>query len=41
MISNSPLVDLRCFTKYVNMPNVVGLRETITTKLVAENEYCF
>ena len=35
------LMGLRRFTKYVNMPNVVGLRETITTKLVAENEYCF
>ena len=35
------LMGLRRFTKYVNMPNVVGLRETITNKLVAENEYCF
>jgi alkylation response protein AidB-like acyl-CoA dehydrogenase len=35
------LMGLRRFTKYVNMPNVVGLRETITSKLVAENEYCF
>ena len=35
------LMGLRRFTKYVNMPNVVGLRETITTKLVAENDYCF
>ena len=35
------LMGLRRFTKYANMPNVVGLRETITTKLVAENEYCF
>ncbi|SFA69030.1 Acyl-CoA dehydrogenase [Flavobacterium swingsii] len=35
------LMGLRRFTKYTNMPNVVGLRETITTKLVAENEYCF
>ncbi|MDR6843475.1 acyl-CoA dehydrogenase family protein [Flavobacterium granuli] len=35
------LMGLRRFTKYTNMPNVVGLRETITTKLVAENAYCF
>lgn len=35
------LMGLRRFTKYVNMPNVVGLRETITNKLVSENEYCY
>ncbi len=35
------LMGLRRFTKYANMPNIVGLRETITAKLVAENEYCF
>ena len=35
------LMGLRRFTKYTNMPNVVGLRETITAKLVAENKYCF
>ncbi len=35
------LMGLRRFTKYTNMPNVVALRETITTKLVAENQYCF
>ena len=35
------LMGLRRFTKYVNMPNVVGLRETITNKLVKENDYCF
>ena len=35
------LMGLRRFTKYTNMPNVVGLREIITSKLVAENEYCF
>ena len=35
------LMGLRRFTKYANMPNVVGLRETITSKLVSENEYCF
>lgn len=35
------LMGLRRFTKYTNMPNIVGLRETITAKLVAENSYCF
>lgn len=35
------LMGLRRFTKYTNMPNIVGLREIITTKLVAENQYCF
>ena len=35
------LMGLRRFTKYTNMPNVVGLRETITSKLVSENEFCF
>jgi hypothetical protein len=34
------LMGLRRFT-YTNMPNIVGLRETITKKLVSENEYCF
>lgn len=35
------LMGLRRFTKYTNMPNIVGLRETITAKLVAQNSYCF
>jgi alkylation response protein AidB-like acyl-CoA dehydrogenase len=35
------LMGLRRFTKYTNMPNIVGLRESITSKLVAENAYCF
>ena len=35
------LMGLRRFTKYTNMPNIVGLREIITSKLVAENDYCF
>jgi alkylation response protein AidB-like acyl-CoA dehydrogenase len=35
------LMGLRRFTKYTNMPNVVGLREIITSKLVTENQYCF
>ncbi|MBP9793394.1 MAG: acyl-CoA dehydrogenase family protein [Flavobacterium sp.] len=35
------LMGLRRFTKYVNMPNVVALRETIASKLIEENSYCF
>lgn len=35
------LMGLRRFTKYVNMPNVVALRETIASKVIAENSYCF
>jgi hypothetical protein len=35
------LMGLRRFTKYTNMPNIIGLREVISTKLVSENEYCF
>ncbi|MBP4140193.1 acyl-CoA dehydrogenase family protein [Flavobacterium sp. P4023] len=35
------LMGLRRFTKYTNMPNIVALRETITSKVVAENAYCF
>ena len=35
------LMGLRRFTKYTNMPNIIGLRNLITTKLVTENEYCF
>ena len=35
------LMGLRRFTKYANMPNIVALREEITSKLVDKNEYCF
>jgi hypothetical protein len=35
------LMGLRRFTKYTNMPNIVALREIITSKLVDNNEYCF
>ncbi len=35
------LMGLRRFTKYTNMPNIVELRETIASKLVKENGYCF
>lgn len=35
------MMGLRRFTKYNNIPNVVGLKETIAEKLIAENHYCF
>lgn len=35
------LMGLRRFTKYANMPNIIELREVITTKLVTENQFCF
>lgn len=35
------LMGLRRYTKYTNMPNIVALREIITSKLVDKNEYCF
>ena len=35
------LMGLRRFTKYTNMPNVVALREVITSKLVSKNTYCY
>lgn len=35
------LMGLRRFTKYVNLPNVNALRETIASKLVDANEYIF
>jgi len=35
------LMGLRRFTKYNNMPNIVALREVITSKLVDKSEYCF
>ena len=35
------LMGLRRFTKYVNMPNVITLRETIASKVIAENKYPF
>ena len=35
------LMGLKRFTKYTNLPNVVALRETIASKLISENEYCF
>lgn len=35
------LMGLRRFTKYTNLPNVVGLRDTIADKVIAENQYPF
>ncbi|MDT0559127.1 acyl-CoA dehydrogenase family protein [Ichthyenterobacterium sp. W332] len=35
------LMGLKRFTKYVNQPNVVALRNTIAEKVKAENKYCF
>ncbi|HUH52172.1 MAG TPA: acyl-CoA dehydrogenase family protein [Flavobacterium sp.] len=35
------LMGLRRFTKYVNMPNIVELRETIASKVIGENKYPF
>lgn len=35
------LMGLRRFTKYTNLPNVNALRETIASKLIEANEYCY
>lgn len=35
------LMGLRRFTKYTNLPNVVGLRDLIADKIIAENHYPF
>jgi alkylation response protein AidB-like acyl-CoA dehydrogenase len=35
------LMGLKRFTKYQNMPNVVGLRNMIAAKVTSENTYCF
>ena len=35
------LMGLKRFTKYVNYPNVVGLRNTIAEIVKDENKYCF
>ncbi len=35
------LMGLKRFTKYVNAPNVIALRELIADKVVKQNEYCF
>lgn len=35
------LMGLKRFTKYTNMPNVIGLGEKIAAKLISENKYAF
>jgi alkylation response protein AidB-like acyl-CoA dehydrogenase len=35
------LMGLKRFTKYQNMPNIVGLRNTIAEKVTSENKYPF
>ncbi|MBE0423055.1 MAG: acyl-CoA dehydrogenase family protein [Lutibacter sp.] len=35
------LMGLKRFTKYVNNPNPIALRNVIAEKLIAENNYCF
>lgn len=35
------LMGLKRFTKYINFPNVIALRNTIADKVIAENKYCF
>jgi hypothetical protein len=35
------LVGLKRYTKYVNYPNIIGLRNIIAKKVIAENSYCF
>lgn len=35
------MMGLKRYTKYTNLPNVVALRETIASKLIQENQYCF
>ena len=35
------LMGLKRFTKYANMPNVIGLREKTAAKVIAENKYAF
>jgi alkylation response protein AidB-like acyl-CoA dehydrogenase len=35
------LMGLKRFTKYVNHPNVIALRNTIAEKIKAEDKYCF
>lgn len=35
------LMGLKRFTKYINYPNVIALRESIANKVNKENAYCF
>ena len=35
------LMGLKRYIKYVNMPNIIELRNTIASKVINENKYCF
>jgi len=35
------LMGLKRYTKYVNMPNIIELRNIIADKITEENKYCF
>jgi len=35
------LMGLKRYLKYVNMPNIIELRDIIADKITAENKYCF
>ena len=35
------LMGLKRYIKYVNMPNIIELRNTIASKVISENKYCF
>ncbi len=35
------LLGLRRYTKYVNMPNIIELRNIIADKITEENKYCY
>jgi alkylation response protein AidB-like acyl-CoA dehydrogenase len=35
------LMGLKRFTKYINLPNVIGLREKIAAKIISENRYAY
>ena len=35
------LMGLKRFTKYINYPDIVDLRNAIAEKVKAENKYCF
>ncbi|WP_027138714.1 acyl-CoA dehydrogenase family protein [Gaetbulibacter saemankumensis] len=35
------LMGLKRYIKYVNMPNIIELRNTIADKVIKENKYCF
>ena len=35
------LMGLKRFTKYVNPPNVIALRNLVAERITAENQYCF